>query len=119
MLKFAPILVALIYGYTMYRFSAWRTKSNLDQNSRLLDDRPLRYLTDKMAKSFDLSEPNNLYNRGTYMIILPFGFNEIFLTDENYGGDFVAFKKTQGFDVEVVSFREGDSERERERESER
>ena len=56
MLKFAPILIALIYGYTMYRFSAWRTKSNLDQNSRLLDDKPLRYLTDKMAKSLDLSE---------------------------------------------------------------
>ena len=37
------------------------------------------------------------------MIILPLGFNEIFLTGENYGGDFVAFKKTQGFDVEVVS----------------
>ena len=56
MLKFAPILIALIYGYTMYRFSAWRTKSNLDQNSKLLDDKPLRYLTDKMAKSLDLSE---------------------------------------------------------------
>lgn len=56
MLKFAPILIALIYGYTMYRFSAWRTKSNLDQNSTLLDDKPLKYLTDKMAKSLDLSE---------------------------------------------------------------
>ena len=56
MLKFAPILIALIYGYTMYRFSAWRTKSNVDQNPRLLDDKPLRYLTDKMAKSLDLSE---------------------------------------------------------------
>ena len=56
MLKFAPILIALIYGYTMYRFSAWRTKSNLDQNSRLLEDKPLRYLTDKMGKSLELSE---------------------------------------------------------------
>ncbi len=37
------------------------------------------------------------------MIILPYGFNEVFLTNEQYGGDFVKFKKTQGFDVEVVS----------------
>ncbi len=50
MLKFAPILIAVIYGYTMYRFSAWRTKSNLDKNSTVLDDKPLRHLTDKMAK---------------------------------------------------------------------
>ena len=56
MLKLAPILIALIYGYTMYRFSAWRTKSNLNQNSTLLDDNKLRFLTDKMAKSLDLSE---------------------------------------------------------------
>ena len=56
MLKFAPILIAVIYGYTMYRFSAWRTKSNLDKNSTVLDDKPLRHLTDKMAKSLELSE---------------------------------------------------------------
>ena len=37
------------------------------------------------------------------MIVLPYGFNEVFLTNEQYGGDFVKFKKTQGFDVEVVS----------------
>ena len=54
-------------------------------------------------KSFDSERENQLYNRGTYMIILPFGFNEIFITNESYGGDFVKFKKTQGFDVEVVS----------------
>ena len=46
---------------------------------------------------------SNTYNRGTYMIVLPSGFNDIFLTNENYGGDFVAFKKTQGYDVHVVS----------------
>ena len=56
MIKFAPILLALIYGYIMYRFSVWRTKSNLDKNSTLLADKPIKALTDKMAKSLDLPE---------------------------------------------------------------
>ena len=45
-------------------------------------------------KSFDIEDVNNVYNRGTYMIILPYGFNEIFLATnhkskyiENFIGD--------------------------------
>jgi putative metalloprotease len=33
MLKFAPILLALLYGLAMYRFSAWRTARQLDEQS--------------------------------------------------------------------------------------
>ena len=33
-------------------------------------------------KSFDAEDVNNVYNRGTYLIILPHGFNETFLTNE-------------------------------------
>ena len=54
MIKFTPILLALIYGYIMYRFSAWRTKANLDKNSTLLADKPIMLLTNKMARSLDL-----------------------------------------------------------------
>ena len=36
-----------------------------------------------------------MYNRGSYLILLPEGLNEIFLTNENYGGDFVKHKKSQ------------------------
>ena len=56
-----------------------------------------------VMKAFDdLNESYN-YNRGSYLILLPEGLNEIFLTNENYGGDFVKFKRTQGFDVDVIT----------------
>ena len=51
---------------------------------------------------FDVESAGNLYNRGSYLIVLPNESLESYLTNENYGGDFVKFKKTQGFDVEVV-----------------
>ena len=56
MIKFTPILLALIYGYIMYRFSVWRTKANLDKNSTLLADKPIMLLTNQMARSLDLHE---------------------------------------------------------------
>lgn len=54
MLRLAPILMAVIVGLFMYRFSAWRTKRELDQNSTLLHDGELRTLTRKMARELDL-----------------------------------------------------------------
>ena len=60
-----------------------------------------------VMKAFDeLNEYSN-YNRGTYLILLPQGLNEVFLTNPNYGGDFVKFKRTQGFDVEVLTVQAG------------
>ncbi|GGG75131.1 peptidase M48 [Salipiger pallidus] len=54
MLKFTPILLALLYGFAMYRFSVWRTSRELDAKSTELADGQLRALTDRMAKALDL-----------------------------------------------------------------
>lgn len=54
MLKFAPILLALAYGYVMVRFSAWRTARELDRNSTELDDPILTTHTAAMAKALDI-----------------------------------------------------------------
>ncbi len=54
MLKFAPILLAIVYALAMYKFSAWRTKSELDQKSSELVDPGLKQLTDRMAASLEL-----------------------------------------------------------------
>lgn len=54
MLKFTPILLALIYGLVMYRFSAWRTARELDAQSTELADPGLRTLMDRMAAALDL-----------------------------------------------------------------
>jgi len=54
MLKYTPILLALIYGIAMYRFSVWRTSKELDANSTELADPILRSLTEDMARALDL-----------------------------------------------------------------
>ena len=54
MIKFTPILLAMLYGYLMYRFSVWRTSRELDEKSTELADPVLKRLTDQMAASLDL-----------------------------------------------------------------
>ena len=54
MLKFTPILLAILYGLVMYQFSAWRTRKELDARSAELVDPGLRALTDRMAAALDL-----------------------------------------------------------------
>ncbi|WP_421704472.1 M48 family metallopeptidase [Aliiroseovarius sp.] len=54
MLKLTPILLALAYGYVMYRFSAWRTGRMLDEQSTPLADPGLKALCDRMAAALDL-----------------------------------------------------------------
>jgi putative metalloprotease len=54
MLRFTPILLAVAYGFAMYRFSAWRTQRELDEKSTELADPLLRQLCDQMAKALDL-----------------------------------------------------------------
>lgn len=54
MIRFAPILLALVVGIVMYRFSVWRTLRMLDQNSTELDDPVLESWTGKMARALDL-----------------------------------------------------------------
>jgi putative metalloprotease len=54
MLKFTPILLAVLYALVMYRFSIWRLKGELDQKSTELADPMLRTLCDRMAAALDL-----------------------------------------------------------------
>ena len=56
MLKFTPILLALLYGFVMYRFSVWRTTRALDQRSTVLADPVLGRITDRLAKALDLKK---------------------------------------------------------------
>lgn len=62
MLKFAPILLALLYGFAMYRFSAWRTARELDEKSTPLADPILEVLTADMAMALDVARiPVHIY----------------------------------------------------------
>jgi len=54
MLKFTPILLAIIYALVMYRFSAWRTARELDERSTELADPLLRNLCDRMAAALEI-----------------------------------------------------------------
>ncbi|MDO5757512.1 MAG: M48 family metallopeptidase [Rhodobacterales bacterium] len=55
MLKFTPILLAIIYAFVMFRFSVWRTARDLDARSTELADPRLKKLTDRMAEALDLA----------------------------------------------------------------
>jgi putative metalloprotease len=48
MLRFSPILLALIYGLVMYKFSAWRTAKTLDRQSVTLMDPALGHARRRM-----------------------------------------------------------------------
>lgn len=54
MLKFTPILLAIVYAVAMYHFSAWRTRRELDAKSTELADGRLKQITDRMAAALDL-----------------------------------------------------------------
>ncbi len=62
MLKFTPILLAILYALAMYQFSAWRTKRELDAKSAELVDARLKGLTDRMAEALGIERIRvNLY----------------------------------------------------------
>lgn len=54
MLKFTPIMLAILYAVAMYHFSAWRTRQELDGKSTELADGTLKRITDRMAAALDL-----------------------------------------------------------------
>lgn len=56
MIKIAPILLAVLYGLAMYRFSVWRTSRELDEKSTELADPTLKALTDRMARALDVEK---------------------------------------------------------------
>ena len=55
MLRFTPILLAILYAIAMYRFSVWRTHRELDAKSTELADPILKVLTDRLAGALDLA----------------------------------------------------------------
>ncbi|TNF63794.1 MAG: peptidase M48 [Rhodobacteraceae bacterium] len=54
MIKFTPILLAILYAVAMYHFSAWRTRKELDARSTELADPRLKAMTDRLARALDL-----------------------------------------------------------------
>ena len=54
MLKFSPIILAVLYGLIMYRFSAWRLARELDTKSTELADPILGVLMGDMAMALGL-----------------------------------------------------------------
>ena len=54
MINFPPMLLAILYGLAMYRFSVWRTSRELDARSTELADPQLKALCDRMARALDL-----------------------------------------------------------------
>lgn len=62
MLKFTPILLAVLWAYVTYRFSAWRTAKELDAKSSPLADPGLLRITDTLARALDLKRiPVHIY----------------------------------------------------------
>jgi len=56
MLRFTPILLAIIWALVMYRFSVWRTNRELDANSTSLADPVLEGLMQKMARALNVPQ---------------------------------------------------------------
>ncbi|SLN70240.1 Metalloprotease LoiP precursor [Roseovarius litorisediminis] len=54
MIRFTPILLAVLYAYVMYRFSVWRTAQELDAKSTELADPKLKKITDRLAFALDI-----------------------------------------------------------------
>ena len=54
MLKLTPLLLAALYGFAVYHFSAWRTAKELDAKSTEMVDLGLKRLTDQMAAALGL-----------------------------------------------------------------
>lgn len=54
MIKFTPILLAVLYALVLYRFSVWRTTRALDTQSTELADPLLKVMTDRLARVLDL-----------------------------------------------------------------
>jgi len=54
MLKFLPLLLALLYGLVAYQFSVWQTRKTLDARSAELADAGLKPVLEKLARAMDV-----------------------------------------------------------------
>ena len=55
-MKFLPLLLAVAYAVLMMRFSVWRTKKMLDQQSKPLTDPAITRLAAQMAEALDVPQ---------------------------------------------------------------
>ena len=94
MIRFTPILLALLYGLAMYRFSVWRTSRELDAQSTELADPTLKPVLQNMASALDLPrirvyiyeiEPVNGLAAPDGRIFITRGFYKKFLNGEVSG----------------------------------
>ena len=56
MTKLLPLILVLAYAFLMMRFSVWRTRKMLDQNSQPLTDPSITRLTDQLAGAMGIPE---------------------------------------------------------------
>ncbi|MDP3264414.1 MAG: M48 family metallopeptidase [Tabrizicola sp.] len=56
MMKFLPLLLAVAYAVLMMRFSVWRTKKMLDQQSKPLTDPAITRLAAQMAEALEVPQ---------------------------------------------------------------
>ena len=62
LLRLTPILLALLYGLVLWRFSAWRTARELDANSTELRDPALAEVTWRLARALGVKRvPVRIY----------------------------------------------------------
>lgn len=54
MLKFSPILLAVLYGFVMYQFSTWKLKKTLDSQATRLVDPRFSSVLDRMSAALGL-----------------------------------------------------------------
>ncbi|HHL21502.1 MAG TPA: M48 family metallopeptidase [Aliiroseovarius sp.] len=55
MLRLTPLLLAALYGFVLYHFSAWRTARELDARSTVLADPTLTAMTERLARALDVA----------------------------------------------------------------
>ena len=66
LLRLTPILLALLYGFVLWRFSAWRTARELDANSTELTDPALAAVTGRLALALGVGRiPVRVYEIAT------------------------------------------------------
>jgi putative metalloprotease len=56
MTKLLPLILVVLYAFLMMRFSVWRTRKLLDQNSQPLTDPSITRLADRMAEAMGIPE---------------------------------------------------------------
>ncbi len=56
MLRLTPIILVILYGLVLYRFSVWRTRAELNAKSTRLMDPALQPALKRMAQALDLDQ---------------------------------------------------------------